>query len=73
MVSLIPGAFYWARSERHDGGRVTVVQVSNVFGHDPQYRTLIAVGSEQHHMIEDIQLLAHIDLPGAAEVRQAAE
>lgn len=35
ITSLVPGALYWASSPDHFGGRLTVVQVSTVFGDDP--------------------------------------
>ncbi|MBY3321475.1 MULTISPECIES: hypothetical protein [Rhizobium] len=58
--SLIPGAFYWASSADHFDGRLTVVQVSTVFGEDPDYWTLALVGTDQHAMIGDFEILEQI-------------
>lgn len=48
MKSLVPDAFYWARSDMHTGGRTTIVQVSTIFGEDPDFWTLALLGSDQH-------------------------
>lgn len=75
MTSLIPQAFYWARSHKHARGRATVVQVSTIFGDEPDYWTLAVAGSDQHHMIDDFEIIAPVDLfdAVAAELKIAAE
>ncbi|TCR64497.1 hypothetical protein [Rhizobium sp. BK376] len=60
MTNWVPGAFYFARSGKHSNGNTTVVQVSTVFGKDPEYWTVVAIGSDQHYMIGDFDLfVAH--------------
>jgi hypothetical protein len=71
MTNWVPGAFHFARSDQHSDGKPTVVQVSTIFGKDPEYWTLVTVGSEQHFMIADFDLLSHN--PNSFETRQAAE
>ncbi len=75
MTRLVPDAFYWARPRKHAKGSATVVQVSTIFGEDPDYWTLAVTGSDQHHMIEDFDIIAPIELLDAvaAELRVAAE
>ncbi|NKL39030.1 hypothetical protein GFL49_36140 [Rhizobium leguminosarum bv. viciae] len=69
--SLVPGAFYWASSADHFDGRLTVVQVSTVFGEDPDYWTLALLGTDQHAMIADFEIIEqirslHLSLPRIA-------
>jgi len=75
MTSLIPDAFYWARSNQYKRGRATIVQVSTVFGEEPDYWTLAVPGSDQHHMIDDFEIIAPVQLfdAVAAELKVAAE
>jgi hypothetical protein len=73
MMSLVPGHFYWAKSEKVDAGRPTVVQVSTAFGEDREYWTLAVVGSDQHQMIGDFEIIAPIDPVDEVPLRQAAE
>lgn len=62
MTSLVADAFCWAISDKHTNGQTTIVQVSTVFGEDPDYWTLAVVGLKppyqrvvRHH--EDIVAL----------------
>ncbi|NMN70929.1 hypothetical protein [Rhizobium sp. 57MFTsu3.2] len=73
MKSLVPDAFYWARSDRHTDGRTTIVQVSTIFGEDPDFWTLALVGSDQHHMISDFEIIAFVEPLESYSLRQAAE
>jgi len=75
MTSLIPDAFYWARSSKHARGRATIVQVSTIFGKEPDYWTLAVPGSDQHHMVDDFEIIAPVELfdAVAAQLRIAAE
>jgi len=75
MTRLIPDAFYWARSQKYTKGQATIVQVSTIFGEEPDYWTLAVPGSDQHHMIDDFDIIAPIQLfdAVAAELRIAAE
>lgn len=73
MTSLVPEHFYWAKSGKVADGRPTVVQVSTVFGEDREYWTLAVVGSDQHHMIGDFEIIAAIDPVDEVPMRQAAE
>ncbi|MBO9127845.1 MULTISPECIES: hypothetical protein [unclassified Rhizobium] len=73
MKSLVPDAFYWARSDKHTDGRTTIVQVSTVLGEDPDYWTLAVLGSDQHHMIGDFELIALVEPLDGLQLRQAAE
>ena len=72
VTGLEPGAFYWA-VPRNDNGSATIVQVSTMFGEDPEYWTLALVGSEQHQMLGDFDIIARIDEPQVPQMRQAAE
>ncbi|WP_244956226.1 hypothetical protein [Rhizobium changzhiense] len=47
-ISLVPEVYYWARSSKHFDGKLTVVQVSTVFGEEPNYWTLALPGTDQH-------------------------
>lgn len=73
MTSLVPEGFYWAKSQKHTRGDLTVVRVSTVFGADPEYWTVVTPGSDQHHMIGDFEILERIGPPAAYPLRQAAE
>jgi hypothetical protein len=70
---LVPNAFYWARPLDHEGSRPTVVQVSKVFGNEPEFWTLTVPGSDQHHMPGDFKMISRIDPPAEYAMRQAAE
>jgi len=73
MTSLVPQAFYWARSDNYANGNITIVQVSTVFGEEPDFWTLAVLGSDQHYMISEFELIAAVEprddylLPQAAE------
>jgi hypothetical protein len=73
MKSLVPEAFYWARSGKHGDGMTTIVQVSTVFGSDPDYWTLVVPGSEQHHMVSDFEIIALVEPLDGYPLRHAAE
>jgi len=73
MQSLVPDAFYWARSDKHTDGRTTIVQISTIFGEDPDFWTLAVLGSDQHHMISDFELVALVEPLDGFQLRQAAE
>ncbi|MBO9198341.1 hypothetical protein J5277_29895 [Rhizobium sp. 16-449-1b] len=73
MKSLVPDAFYWARSDKHTDGRTTIVQVSTILGEDPDFWTLAVLGSDQHHMISDFELVALVEPLDGFQLRQAAE
>lgn len=72
-ASLVPGAFYWAKSSRYFDGRTTVVQVSTVFGKEPDYWTLALLGTDQHAMPTEFEIIAPAELPEEYPLRQAAE
>jgi hypothetical protein len=73
MKNLVPDEFYWARSSRYADGRTTIVQVSTIFGEDPDFWTLAVVGSEQHHMIGDFEVIALVEPLEGYPLRHAAE
>jgi hypothetical protein len=73
MTSLVPEAYYWARPLRQSKRNPIIVQVSTVFGAEPDYWTLAVPGSDQHHMITDFQLIELIQPPTLEISRQAAE
>ncbi|MFS2152683.1 hypothetical protein [Rhizobium sp. Rhizsp42] len=73
MKSLVPDAFYWARSDKHTDGRTTIAQVSTIFGEDPDFWTLAVLGSDQHHMISDFELIALVEPLEGYSLRHAAE
>lgn len=50
-ISLVPEAYYWARSSKHFDGKLTVVQVSTVFGEEPNYWTLALPGTDHDRNI----------------------
>jgi len=60
MTRLEPSAYYWAVARQPEAQPV-VVQVSTVFGEDPEYWTLALVGSDQHKMPEEFSILARIE------------
>ncbi|MGR9403323.1 hypothetical protein ACU8M5_26755 (plasmid) [Rhizobium leguminosarum] len=72
-VSLVPHAFYWAKSSKYFDGQLTIVRVSTVFGEDPDYWTLALLGTDQHAMPADFEIIAPAELPEEYPVRQAAE
>lgn len=73
ISSLVLGAFYWASSADHFDGRLTVVQVSTVFGEDPDYWTLALLGTDQHAMVADFEIIEQIDSLNLSRPRLAAE
>lgn len=73
VASLVPGQLYWARSLKHSDGKITVVQVSRVFGDDPDYWTLAVLGSDQHHMPSEFEIVAPAEPPDQISIRYAAE
>jgi hypothetical protein len=73
VTSLIPDAFYWVSSPRHFDGKPTIVQVSTVFGEDPDYWTFALIGVDQHAMPGDFQIIGSVDLPHEQFIRHAAE
>lgn len=72
-ASLVPQGFYWARSSKYFGGRRTIVQVSTVFGTDPDYWTLALLGTDQHAMPAEFEVIAPVEFPERDRLRQAAE
>jgi len=72
-TSLIPGGHYWARSSKYFGGNLTVVQVSDVFGADPDYWTLAIIGTDQHAMPYDFEIIGPATPADTSQLRQAAE
>jgi hypothetical protein len=72
-ASLVPEAYYWARSSRHFDGKLTVVQVSTVFGEEPNYWTLALPGTDQHAMPSDFEIIVQVVPPEKYSMRQAAE
>jgi hypothetical protein len=73
VARLVPDGFYWATSSKHGNGEPTVVQVSNIFGEEPEYWTLAVPGSDQHHMLADFEIIASVLPPEEYAMRQAAE
>lgn len=71
--SLIPGDLYWARSPKHFDGEPTIVQVSKVFGEEPEYWTLVLLGSDHHVMPSEFEIIAHLQPPTVVSLRHAAE
>jgi hypothetical protein len=72
-ASLVPDAFYWAKSSKYFDGRPTIVRVSTVFGKDSDYWTLALLGTDQHAMPADFEIIALVELPEEYPLRQAAE
>lgn len=73
VAALVPEAFYWARSPGYFNGRPTVVQVSTVFGEDPDYWTLALLGTDQHVMPAEFEIICGIERPESISLHQAAE
>jgi hypothetical protein len=73
MKSLVADKFYWARSSKHADGRTTIVQVSTIFGEAPDFWTLAVVGSDQHHMLSDFEIIAVVEPLEGYPLRHAAE
>jgi hypothetical protein len=69
---LIPDEFYWAKPTR-EGGQRTVIQVSTIFGEEPEYWTLTVPGSDQHYMLDDFEIIARVEPPVEDAIREAAE
>jgi hypothetical protein len=49
------------------------VQVSTIFGDDPDYWTLAVIGSDQHFMPSEFEILAIAEFSVDDSLRQAAE
>ncbi|MGO4441279.1 hypothetical protein [Rhizobium sp. RAF56] len=73
VASLVPGNLYWARSLKYIDGKITVVEISTVFGEDPEFWTVAVLGSDQHFMPGDFEIIAPIEPPAAFPIRHAAE
>ncbi|ANL31873.1 hypothetical protein AMC90_PD00848 (plasmid) [Rhizobium phaseoli] len=63
VTSLVPDALYWARSSKYFGGKITVVQVSTIFGAEPDYWTLALLGTDQHAMPDDFEFIGPAEHP----------
>jgi hypothetical protein len=73
VTRLVPGCFYWARA-KSTYREPTIVQVSTVFGEHYDFWTLAVVGSDEHHMPADFDIIARVTEPAEWETsRQAAE
>jgi hypothetical protein len=73
VTRLVPDSFYWARPKSADS-QPTIVQVSKVFGEDRDFWTLTTIGSSEHHMPCDFDIIAEIDKVTVWEpMQQAAE
>ncbi|MBX4917243.1 hypothetical protein [Rhizobium bangladeshense] len=72
-ANFTPGCFYWAKSSKFFDWNVTVVQVSTVFGADPDYWTLALLGTDQHAMLSDFEIISAAEMPQNCRVRDAAE
>nr|WP_315855621.1 hypothetical protein [Rhizobium leguminosarum] len=55
------------------GGGRRMVQVSTVFGEEPDYWTLTVPGSDQHHMPGDFEVIARVEPPSEYSMRHSAE
>ena len=73
VASLVPGNLYWARSLKYFDGKITVVEISTVFGEDPEFWTVAVLGSDQHFMPGDFEIFAPVEPPVAFPMRHAAE
>jgi hypothetical protein len=73
VAALVPDAFYWAKSPGYFNDRPTVVQVSTVFGEDPDCWTLALLGTDQHVMPGEFEIICGIERPENISLRQAAE
>ncbi|KPH06254.1 hypothetical protein FHX14_000503 [Rhizobium sp. BK619] len=73
IAGLVPGKLYWASSWKHFDGKITVVEVSSVFGEDPDYWTVAVIGSDQHYMLGDFEFIAIAEPPHGIPMRYAAE
>ncbi|MBB2719643.1 UNVERIFIED_ORG: hypothetical protein GGD48_004920 [Rhizobium etli] len=62
-ASFLPGCFYWAKSPRFFDGKITVVRVSTVFGAESDYWTLALLGTDQHAMPCDFEIIAPAEMP----------
>jgi len=72
--TLNPARFYWAKSSKYNDGETTIVQISTIFGDELDYWTLAVLGSDQHHMIADFDIIAEVTrLPEDPFLREAAE
>ncbi|MDR9815097.1 hypothetical protein [Rhizobium hidalgonense] len=72
-ASFMPGCFYWAKSSRFFDGKITVVQVSTIFGAEPDYWTLALLGTDQHAMPSDFEIIAPAEMPEDQAHQDAAE
>jgi len=73
ISSLEPGQLYWAKSSKIFDGQISVVEVSSIFGKEPDYWTVAVIGSDQHHMPGDFEFIAIAEPPSQIQIQYAAE
>lgn len=69
----MPHEFYWAWSEKYDGGKLTVVEICTTFGRTEDCWTIAVLGSDQHYMLHDFKILSRVEKTAATLSLQAAE
>jgi len=74
LAKLEPDCFYWATRKSDRYAPVQVVQVSTVFGSEPEYWTVACMGSDQHQMPAEFEFVARIVPPSSKQaISLAAE
>lgn len=65
LTKLKPSAFYWAtrKDDREEGAQI--VQVSTIFGEEPEYWTVACLGLDEHRMPADFEFIVRIVPPGS--------
>jgi hypothetical protein len=52
---------------------MTIVEVSSIFGKEPDYWAVAIIGSDQHHMPDDFEFIAVAEPPSEISMQYAAE
>lgn len=73
MPHVVPHEFYWARSEKYEAGKLTVVEICTTFGDTEDCWTIAVPGSDQHYMLHDFRILSRVEKGTATLSLQAAE
>ena len=72
LAKLEPDCFYWATSRADRGAKAEVVQLSTIFGAEPEYWTVARLGSDEHRMPGDFEFIVRIVPPSSRFVMDVA-
>ena len=65
LPKLEPDCFYWATPKADRGAKAQVVQLSTIFGAEPEYWTVACLGSDEHRMRADFEFIVRIVPPSS--------